>query len=192
MAIRSPHGRAAELGSGPRVEVLPADELPTGVPAEHPDPAGEERGPDGRFRPGNSRLSAKGGRVKKNRVELARSLGIEDLTASDEWKPYLRSAEEFIRAELRHLQERIGAGDLPPSVSAMVVSSAWQLAASRFLNAHAVETGNHDLFTRASALANAARQNALASHELAARAARDRRQQDAHPFAIDADAKEKQ
>ncbi len=51
MALRSGHGTGAGV---PRVEVLPADELPAGVPDDARPESPSDRGVAGRFAPGNS------------------------------------------------------------------------------------------------------------------------------------------
>lgn len=182
MALRSPHGRAAELGSGPRVEVMPADELPRGVPAEQPPSSGPERGPDGRFLPGNKRAASKGGKASRYRTGLAdrMALGrlVERIGDASEWRPYLEEAEAFQRAQMRYLSDEIGGGILGPDVASIVITAAWQTAASRFAQTKAMAEGDTSLLALASRLGNDARQNLLAARELAARAAQARADED--------------
>jgi hypothetical protein len=57
MALRTGHGNGAGV---PHVEVMPADELPVGVPAEARQESPSDRGKAGRFAPGNSLARAGG------------------------------------------------------------------------------------------------------------------------------------
>lgn len=176
VGLRKAHGRAAELGATTVVEVLPADEQPAGLPAPVPASAGPERDAHGRFLPGARAAASKGGRARKNRTRLAAQLGLEDLAAAEDFRPYLEAADDFMRAHSAYLAEHVGGGAIGPDVGAIIVTAAWQLAASRYLNAKAIrEGGDADLLGQASRLGNDSRQNLLAARELAAKAAHDRR-----------------
>jgi hypothetical protein len=76
MALRNGHG----TGSGvPRVEVLPADELPQGVQAPALASARGERRPDGTFAPGARTMQAAGGRATAGKTRLTARLGLASL-----------------------------------------------------------------------------------------------------------------
>lgn len=169
MTLRTGHGAGAGV---PRVEVLPADELPAGVPG----PTGEERqgdrGPDGRFRPRNA-ISAKGGHVKASHVKLAHKLSLDGLPPSA-FDRYQRAAVSFRKAQCSELARTVGGGVCGPGPSSMVATSALQLAWSRFFSDRAAQNFDPDLAQRAAKLGNDSRQNLLAAHELCAREAEAR------------------
>lgn len=174
MAIRAPHGNARHLGSGPRVEVLPADELPQGVLAPQVDPARPERDEHGRFVPGSSLAQRRGGRSKGRRARLCASLGLSD-AESGAASPFLEMGAEFARQQLASLAEQVGGGEVPPDAQSLVQTASLQTGLSRYLMAKGLENDDDALLGQASRLANDARQNLLAARELTARAAHDRR-----------------
>jgi hypothetical protein len=67
MALRTGHGTGA---GQPRVEVLPVDELPAGVPEGARGESPTDRGEAGRFARGNS-LARRGGRARAGKTRLA-------------------------------------------------------------------------------------------------------------------------
>jgi hypothetical protein len=174
MSVRAPHGNAARLGSAPRVEVLEPRRLPVGVQAPGQAGARAERDEGGRFRKGASTIQSAGGRALRHRVRLAAELGLEDLLENPSFAPYVKAAEDFARAQCAYLAGHIGGGVLGPDVQTMVMSAAWQSSVSRYFLAMASKTADVDLFAKASRLANESRQNLLACHELAAKAAKAR------------------
>lgn len=174
MALRTAHGRAAELGSGPRVEVLPADELPDPVPSQMPAGASIVHGPDHRFAPGNTAASL-GGLAKRGKVSLVASLGLADIDKLEAFRPYARKAASFRRAHCGELSALAG-GVCGSGPSSMVASAALQLAFSRFLFDRGAVAGNIDDIKTASKLADSSRQNILAAYELAVREGQRRRQ----------------
>jgi hypothetical protein len=161
MALRNGHGK----GSGvPRIEVLPADELPAGVPAEARDESPTDRDEHGLFARGN-RLASEGGRARAGHTRLARRLRLGETFADPRFEPYARAARGFRRAHVVALARSVGAGHCGPAPSSIIASAALQLAGSRF----AFEVlGDMALGSR---LADASRQNLLAAHELCAREA---------------------
>ena len=162
MALRSGHGRGA---GEPRVEVLPADELPSASPS---DTARRERGPDGRFLPGNTVA-----RSQRLRPGVRGLVGIE--TTSPEFKPFARWGARYGAHRRRELAKLHG-GEISAGVGAIVESGAPAMAASRFLQWQASQTGDAELFKQSSQLAATARQHELAAWELAAREAKARPQ----------------
>jgi len=170
MTLRNGHGRGAGV---PRVEVLPADELPAGAPASARVESPSDRGPAGRFAPGNA-LSRAGGKATAGKTRLASRLGLRGLPAGSEFRPYKAAASSFRRAQCAALASTVGGGYCGPGPSSMVASAALQLAWSRFLSDQAAATGDPELALSASRLADASRQNLLAAHELCAREAQAR------------------
>lgn len=171
MALRKGHGRGA---GQPRIEVLPVDELPDGIPAPAAPaepPATTERLPNGHFLKGARVAQSKGGRAVAGISKLARSIGITD--ADEAFKPYQRWAVAFRRSQVQVLAQTVGGGHCGASPSSMVESAALQLAASRFLFATA--HGDTKKLNLASKMANDSRQNLLAAHELCALEAKARK-----------------
>ncbi len=184
MALRAPHGAAAQRGApGPRVEVLPADELPDPVQGGmQPPPAPRAAHPTA-LRSGDARslaIQSAGGRAKAGKVSLGASLGLR-AEHSEAFKPYARKAASFRRAHTAELAA-IAGGTCGTGPSSMVASAALQLAYSRML--FDLGTGefagipglalNLDNIKLASKLADSSRQNLLAAYELAIREGKSR------------------
>lgn len=173
MALRSGHG----TGSGsPRIEVLPADELPDPVPASEAVPSGPlARRRDGTI--GDSAtaraLGAKGGAAKARKVRLVAALGLSKVVAETTFGPYQAAAEEFLDHHLSQLRLLAG-GFVGPGPSTMVASAALQLAASRWAFDQGAERNDPSLIKMGSAIANDSRQNLLAAYELAVKEAKVR------------------
>lgn len=174
MALRTGHGKGKGV---PRVEVLPVDELPVGVPVDARAESPQERGERGRFAPGNA-LARVGGQARKGKTRLADRLGLRKLVEGSEFAPYKASAVSFRRAQCAELARNVGGGYCGPGPSSFVASAALQLAWSRYLSDRAAESGDPELASLASKLANDSRQNLLAAHELCAREAKARPQKD--------------
>jgi hypothetical protein len=181
MALRNGHGRGAGVL---RIEVLPADEQPAGVPAAsgQPDPAriaalaDVRRKPKGQVADSESAaiLGSLGGKAKaeKERLEaevpvLVQGLGLRNVTAAD-FLPYMKDAIEFDEYERGRLARTVGGGICEGGPATMVSSGALQLAGSRFSFAHG------DL-VMGSKLANDSRQNLMAATEMCAKEAVARR-----------------
>lgn len=171
MTLRKGHG----VGAGvPRIEVLPADELPAGVPAPARPESPSDRGEAGRFAPGN-KLAAQGGKARAGKTRLASRLGLAHLSDDAAFRPYRAAAASFRRAQCTELARTVGNGVCGPAPSSLIASAALQLAWSRYLSDLAATTGDAEGALRASRLAEASRQSLLAAHELAAREALARR-----------------
>ncbi|MES1186324.1 MAG: hypothetical protein ABUL60_21115 [Myxococcales bacterium] len=160
MALRSGHGNG--VGS-PRIEVLPADELPSVTPALAVRP---DRDANGRFVAGNTAGAAK--RVRPG-IRGALALGLAD----PRYRRFARWGARYATHRRRELAELHG-GKISAGVGAMVESAALALAASRFVHLLAAETADTELFKQAAAMASTARQDELAAWELAAREAAGR------------------
>lgn len=160
MALRNGHGYGAGT---PRIEVLPASELPPASPANAVRP---ERGPDGRFLPGNTTS-------RQRRVKVgSRGLSRVDQT-SDEFRPFARWGGRYGAHRRRELAQAHG-GQISAGVGAIIESAAQAMAASRYLQSVASQTNDAELFKQASQLASTARQHELAAWELASREAQGR------------------
>lgn len=168
MTLRAGHGKGAGV---PRIEVLPADELPQGVQAPGLVPAGRQRNDKGQWIAGATHAQSKGGRSRARTIKLAHTLGLGDLVASDRFAPFIDTASDFLRTHAAAIAERVGGGECGTGPSSFIATAALQLAASRYFFARAAETMSPDMFTLGSKLANESRQNLLAAHELAAKEA---------------------
>jgi hypothetical protein len=167
MTLRRGHGAGA---GQPRIEVLPADEQPEGLPGHAHNESPLDRGPTGRFRPGNS-LAAIGGAAKRGKALLASRLGLGALPEGHAFQPYKSSAATFRRMQCAELALTVGGGYCGPAPSSLVASAALQLAWSRYLSDKAAITDDCELALKAANLADKSRQNLLAAHELCAREA---------------------
>lgn len=170
MALRAPHGDARKAGSGPRVEVLPANELPAGVPGDARAVSPSDRGERGQFARGNA-LAREGGKARAGKTRLADRLGLRRIKDDAAFAPYKAAAVSFRRAQCAELAKTVGGGFCGPAPSSLVASAALQLAWSRYLSDKAAETGDPELALQASRLAADSRQSLLAAHELAAKEA---------------------
>lgn len=168
MALRAGHGNGAGM---PRVEVLPADELPVGVPELAGPDSPTDRGERGKFARGN-KLASKGGKARAGKTRLATKLRLAKVAAKAAFQPYQAAAEAFKTAQVASLARSVGGGYVGPGPASIVASAALQLAASRWY----FDRGEHEL---ASKLANDSRQNLLAAHELVAKEAKARPRQSA-------------
>lgn len=170
--IRTGHGNGAGV---PRVEVLPPDELPAGVPAPaRPVPV---RDVSGRLQPGpgTRALAAAGGRAAAESRQLGQLLGLKAIPEGHEYAPYARLAREWRDQHMTQLAATVGGGEVGAGPASVVSSAALQMAASRYLSDLGAEKGDAKLLLDASRLANDARQNILAAHELCAKEATARR-----------------
>jgi hypothetical protein len=168
MALRNGHGTGAGV---PRVEVLPADELPSGVQAPPLESARGERRPDGRFARGARTVQAAGGAATRGKTRLAAKLGLATLPEGSDFSPYRRAASVFRRVQCAELARTVGGGVCGPGPSSIVASAALALAWSRYFSDLAATTGDAELAMRSARLGEVSRQHLLAAHELVAREA---------------------
>lgn len=171
MTLRSGHGKGAGV---PRIEVLPADELPAGIPA--PSRPDAPRDASGRFLPGagTSALAGAAGRAAAEARQLGRLLGLWDAPDDHPFAPYQRLAAEWRASHLEQLAATVGGGTVGPGPASIVSTAALQLGASRWLHDRGAEEGDAKMLLDASRLANESRQNLLAAHELCTREAQAR------------------
>lgn len=168
MTLRAGHG----AGKGvPRIEVLPADELPEGIPAP-PRPAAT-RDTAGRFvaSDGTRAVAREGGKARAQSVQLGRLLGLTEVEEGHPWAPYARLAREWRDDHMARLGAKIGGGEVGPGPASVISSAALQLAASRYFSDKGAREGDAKLLSEASRLMNDSRQNLLAAHELVAKEA---------------------
>jgi len=168
VTLRTGHGNGAGV---PRVEVLPADELPDGVPAAaSPAPPRDDAGRLLRG-PGTTEFARRGGKAAKESRQLARLLGLWEPGETHTFQPYSKLAREWRDAHLAQLAATVGGGEVGPGPASIVSTAALQLAASRWLHDEGARQANPKLLLDASRLADSSRQNLLAAHELCAKEA---------------------
>jgi len=162
MALRTGHGHGAGV---PRVEVLPVDELPTGLQVAKQGSSTAQRTSSGRWAKGSSTAQRQGGLALKDKPRLARRLALGEAFADPAFEPYAQAAKAFRKAKVCDLARGVGGGHCGAGPASIVASASLQLAASRY----AFEVlGDMPLGSK---LANDSRQNLLAAHELCAREA---------------------
>jgi hypothetical protein len=168
VTLRNGHGTGAGV---PRVEVLPADEQPAGVPA--PARPAALRDNAGRFQAGagTSELAREGARAAHESRQLAALLGLWTPPDDHAFAPYARLAREWRDAHMATLSATVAGGSVGPGPASIVSTAALQMAASRWLFDRGAEAGDARMLTDASRLGDASRQGLLAAHELAAREA---------------------
>ncbi len=168
MAVRTGHGTGRGV---PRVEVLPADELPAGLPA--PPRLAPERDAAGKLMPGpgTTELAREAARAKHEAQQLRRLLGLWEPEEGHEYQPYHRLAREWRDAHIANLVATVGGGEIGPGPASIVSTAAIQLGASRYLSDLGAKTGDAKMLLDASRLADSSRQSLLAAHELAAKEA---------------------
>ena len=180
MALRSGHGNGAGV---PRVEVLPANELPVGLQAPLQGEARSERTPDGRWAPGARTAQVAGGAAKRGKSRLTARLGLLALPEDSTFAPYRRAASTFRRVQCTELARTVGGGVCGPGPSSVVASAALALAWSRYFSDKAAATGDPELAMRSARLGETSRQHLLAAHELCAREAASRQGAPVDPMA---------
>lgn len=179
MALRAGHGNGAGV---PRVEVLPPDELPEGMPVDAGADGRTAAIEAGRFAPGNRR-SVLGGRAKRGKSRLTARLGLSTLAEGDEFRPYRQAAATFRRVQCSELARTVGGGVCGPGPSSVVASAALALAWSRYFSDLGASSGDAELAMRSARLGETSRQHLLAAHELCAREATARPRVPADPLA---------
>ena len=179
MALRPSHGTAKERGNpGPRVEVLPADELPNPLPDRTQVPGEVQVRDRGRFVAGCAGPAQRhGGMRTKGRPSLVSSLGMSAATVptGEAFDPYRRRAASFRRAHVTELASLAG-GECGTGPSSMVATASLQLAASRYLYDLGTKGAEPDMgmLKEARQQADSSRQNLLAAYELAIREGKSR------------------
>lgn len=171
MALRSGHG----AGKGtPRIEVLPVDELPAGVPA--PASLAADRDASGKLipGPGTSEQARRAALAKHEAATLARLTGLWEAPEGHAFQPYQRLITKWRDAHMAQLAATVGGGEVGPGPASVVSTAALQLGASRYLHDLGAATGDAKMLLDASRLADSSRQSLLAAHELTAKEAQAR------------------
>lgn len=176
VTLRSGHGDMRD--HGPRIEVLPADELPRGVSGVTVVDSDQERRPNGRFAPGVKGAPGRGGAAGRGRARLTVRLGMSGLPSDNAFQPYRRSATTLRRVQCNELARSVGGGQCGPMAAAMVTSGALLLAWSRYFSDKAALATDlkeqMELVMRAARLSETSRQHMLAAWEVTAREAQSR------------------
>jgi hypothetical protein len=172
MALRSGHGTGAGV---PRIEVLPVDEQPAGLPA--PARRAPERDSLGRLLPGpgTSDLAREGARAAHEARQLAQLLGLWTPPEGHQYARYAQLAREWRDQHSTAMAATVAGGQVGPGPASIIASAALQMAASRWLSDRGAENGDARMLLDASRLMDASRQNLLAAHELCAKEAVARR-----------------
>lgn len=173
MSLRAGHGN----GRGtPRIEVLPANELPPPLPSASapPDVALAFR-QDGKIADSATarELGRLGGLAKARRLRLVDSLGLAKIAEDSAFLPYRNAADEFVAHHVAELAQSSG-GKVGPAPSTMIASAALQLAGSRYAFDQFAQTADASWMKLGSQMADASRQNLLAAFEIAVREAKAR------------------
>lgn len=165
------------------IEVLPADELPDGLPA----PAGPPGNRDelGRFSQGAAASEAgrRGAIAKQESQSLKRLMGLKEPPEDHWYRPYYKLSREWRDGHIAELAATVGGGRVGPGPASIVSTAALQLAAARHIFDTAMtapgltEAQRADLILKASRLGDSSRQNILAAHELTVREAEARAKQ---------------
>lgn len=172
MTLRTGHGNGA---GSPRIEVLPVDEQPAGVPAPSgaalPLQAAPARRSNGQLADSQaaSELGRRGGlarAAKATQLRALTGLGLRGATPTI-LAPYLDDANQFAEAEVERLARECGGGVCPQNAAALVQQAALAMAGSRA--AYAIG----DTVTGAK-LGVEVRQNLLGARELTVREAQRR------------------
>lgn len=175
MALRTGHGRGA---GSPRIETLPSDEQPTGIPAPDELPESPEAARAGRSngriadRSLASELGRRGGlarAAKASQLRALTGLGLRGATP-EALRPYLDDANEFAESEVTRLARECGGGVCPPNAAALVQQAALAMAGSRAAYAAGDAIAGAKLGVEV-------RQNLLGARELTVREAQSRPKQ---------------
>lgn len=113
MSLRSGHGNGNGAGV-PRVEALPAGELPEGVPAPARGESPNDRGEGGRFAAGAGTRGR--GWPSEGRPEPP-SDPLGETFADPRFEPYATHARAFRRAQVTRLAQTVGGGECGPAPS---------------------------------------------------------------------------
>lgn len=186
MAWRKGHGKGAGV---PRIEFLPPDELPDPIPDTRPDPAASVvRREDGTVAdPASAKaLGAKGGQARWRKAQSLRGLGLNKLVEADDFHPYWKVSEHYIKDKLMDLASQAG-GYIGPGPTSMAVSAARYYAASLYYFDLASKMGgaaSAALMLQSSRLAETSRIQNMAAYEMAVREAKARAESvTVHPYA---------
>ncbi len=168
MTLRAGHGNGAGV---PRIEVLPADELPQPRPIP-PSTCGAAP-PDDGLTPEQRQArewGRQGGLAKAARSRLLRSLGLVELAVGHLFHAYEAAGQAWVEKHLASLAADYD-GIVEEGPASIVITAGMQMAASRFLYDQGKLVGDAKLLGQASSLGNDHRQNVHAAMELQSREA---------------------
>ena len=168
MTLRKGHGNGKGV---PRIEVLPADELPAGVPATPSQVPTRDAAGRLRSGPGTSELARRAAKAKHEAARLRQLLGLKEFDEDHPYYRYHRLAQQWRDEHMAELSATVGGGRIGPGPASIVSSAALQMAASRYFADLGADLGDPKTLLESSRLADASRQNLLAAHELAAKEA---------------------
>jgi len=187
MALRARHGTAAAYGVAPVPETLPVDELPEGEPGPARSDSPSDRGPAGRFAPGN-RISVEGGKAHRDKPRLVERIALHAPPENASTAPYHRAAVSLSRATRAWLAQHIGGGALGPLPSYYAGAGARAAKWANFYSdlAEQLEPGTksqRELVAAALAADEKASSHFRNAHEYAAKEAKARETAAASPHA---------
>jgi hypothetical protein len=163
------HGRAAECGRLVASECCPSDELADATPADAVRP---QRGPDGRFLPGNGL-----GAGRRHRPAGHSPLAALAKQGDDAARAALAHGRRYATHRRQELSQAHG-GAISAGVGAVVESAGEALAGARYWSARSMAEASADFARLAATLMAQHRQCERDAWELAAREAAARPKQD--------------
>jgi hypothetical protein len=169
MTLRKGHGTGAGV---PRIEVLPADELPEPLPAAPPPLARRENGTIADSASAKA-LGAKGGYAKATKKKLLQGMGLAHVMDDNVFKPYYAAAQAWLEATIEIYAAMCG-GMVGPGPSALLGNAAIALAFSRYLTDKAFSSQDETMARQAIRYWDAMKQQKLAAYELGIREAKMR------------------
>ncbi len=168
MTWRKGHGVMKD--GGPRIETLPADELPKGIPAPARQENPGDRDRRGLFQPGNS-LARVAGKAKKGSTHLGGRFSLKALPQGSDFERYKTAAIPFARAIRGEYAMKVGGGECGPAASSIIASAARALALSMYFGDKAMEAGDADLAMKAVRMADSHKQCLQSAYEICQRMA---------------------
>lgn len=169
MALRKGHGNGKGV---PRIEVLPADELPDPVPGETEQLARREDGTIADSETARA-LGARGGLAKAQKKKLLQGMGLVNMAEDNTFTPYYKAANAWLEA-VTQIYAAMAGGMLGPGPSALLGNAAIALAMARYLTDKAFAEQNELHSRQATRYWDAMKQQKLAAYELAIREAKMR------------------
>lgn len=169
MALRKGHGNGKGV---PRIEVLPADELPDPVAEEPVLPTRREDGTIADSATARA-LGARGGLAKAQKKKLLQGMGLVNMAEDNTFTPYYRAAQAWLDA-VTSIYAAMCGGALGPGPSALLGNAAIALAMARYLTDKAFAEQNELHSRQATRYWDAMKQQKLAAYELGVREAKMR------------------
>ena len=151
------------------------DKIPQGVPARKAETNGApQRGPDGKFLPGNA-LASKGGKRRAGSRKHLHQLGLEWLDGKPELSAARKRGNLQLKAEQQWVAQSVGAGVLDPLAAAELRNAVSKEVLGQLLMENPKMLGSlRETINMADKLLTGARGHRLTAIELAARGAESR------------------